>query len=174
MDIVAPGIGTMRLLFGALFCIAAGTCAAAEAYRWVDERGVVNYGEKPPEERPARPVDTRPGGTIETGGRYDPRAAGEPRQAQEPQSPQVVVVPPPAPSLPAVRGMEFDTYIRLQRGMTEGELLVRAGRPDHETVDNLFDYDRTLYYFPTIGNPYTTVVRLRSWTIVSLDRIKKF
>lgn len=165
----------MRLLVGVLFTILAGTGAAAEAYRWVDEKGVVTYGEKPPEERSSIPVDTRPGGTIETGGRYDQKAvAGERRQAQEPQSPQVVVVPVPAPALPSVRGMEFDTYIRLQRGMTEGELLVRAGRPDHETVDNLFDYDRTLYYFPTVANPYTTVVRLRSGTIVSLDRIKRF
>lgn len=163
----------MRRLAGVLLAVVAGTCAAAEAYRWVDERGVVNYGEKPPEERPASPVDTRPRGTIETGSRYDTGvAAAQPGHAQAPQTPQVVVVP--APALPSVRGMEFDTYIRLQRGMTEGELLVRAGRPDHETVDNLFDYDRTLYYFPTVGDPYTTVVRLRSGTIVSLDRIKKF
>ena len=82
--------------------------------------------------------------------------------------------PSPAPALPSVRGMEFDTYIRLQRGMTEGELLVRAGRPDHESVDNLYDYDRTLYYFPTVANPYTTVVKLRSGRIASLERVKRF
>jgi hypothetical protein len=82
--------------------------------------------------------------------------------------------PPPAPALQSVRGMEFDTFIRLQRGMTEGELLVRAGRPDHESVDNLYDYDRTLYYFPTVANPYTTVVKLRSGRIASLERVKRF
>jgi hypothetical protein len=70
--------------------------------------------------------------------------------------------------------MEFDTYIRLQRGMSEGELLVRAGRPDHETVDNLVDFDRTLYYFPTVANPFTTVVRLRSGSIASIERVKRF
>jgi hypothetical protein len=166
----------MRSLIGVLLlAMAAATCAAAEAYRWVDEKGMVNYGEKPPEERRSQPVDTRPGGTIETGGQYDRRpGAVQPRPTDEPEKSPVVVYPLPAPSLPTVRGMEFDTYIRLQRGMTEGELLVRAGRPDHETVDNLFDYDRTLYYFPTVANPYTTVVRLRSGTIVSLDRVKKF
>ncbi|HSB48995.1 MAG TPA: DUF4124 domain-containing protein [Burkholderiales bacterium] len=164
----------MRAWIMVLLAAAAGPCIAAEAYRWVDERGVVNYGEKPPEERRATPVDTRPIGTIETGGQYDPRPAAGPRRQAEPQPPQVVIVPPPAPALPSVRGMEFDTYIRLQRGMTEGELLVRAGRPDHETVDNLFDYDRTLYYFPTVANPFTTVVRLRSGTIFSIDRIKRF
>ena len=88
--------------------------------------------------------------------------------------PQIVAVPVLAPPLRSVRGMDFDTFIRLQRGMTEGELLVRAGRPDYETVDNLYDYDRTLYYFPTIANPFTTVVKLRSGRIATLERVKKF
>ena len=163
----------MKILMSVLIAIATGTCLAAEAYRWVDEKGVVNYGEKPPEERQSRPVDTRPGGTIETTGAYDQMpAAGRPRAAEGEQRPQVVMVP--APALPSVRGMGFDTFIRLQRGMSEGELLVRAGRPDHETIDNLVDYDRTLYYFPTVADPYTTVVRLRSGRIASLERIKKF
>jgi hypothetical protein len=70
--------------------------------------------------------------------------------------------------------MEFDIYIRLQTGMSEGELLVRAGRPDHEAIDNLADYDRTYYYFPTVANPYTTMVRMRSGRILSLDRVKQF
>jgi hypothetical protein len=82
--------------------------------------------------------------------------------------------PVPAPVLPSARGMDFDVFIRLQRGMTEGELLVRAGRPDHESVDNLQDYDRTLYYFPTVANPFTTVVKLRSGRIAHLERVKKF
>jgi hypothetical protein len=85
-----------------------------------------------------------------------------------------IAVPVSAPALPSVRGMEFDTFIRLQRGMTEGELLVRAGRPDHEAVDNLYDFDRTLYYFPTVANPFTTVVKLRSGRIATLERVKKF
>ena len=85
-----------------------------------------------------------------------------------------IAVPVPALALPSARGMDFDTYIRLQRGMTEGELLVRAGRPDHEAVDNLYDYDRTLYYFPTVANPFTTVVKLRSGRISYLGRVKKY
>jgi hypothetical protein len=161
----------MRALILVWMAVAAGPCLAAEAYRWVDERGVVNYGEKPPEERRSTPVDTRPRGTIETSGQYDPVPR---RQAEAQRAPQFVIVPPSAPALPSVRGMEFDTFIRLQRGMTEGELLVRAGRPDHETVENLLDYDRTLYYFPTVANPFTTVVRLRSGRIESLERIKRF
>jgi hypothetical protein len=158
-----------------LLILAASAVSAAETYRWVDEKGVVNYGEKPPANRPARPVNTEPTGVIESGSPAARKGdAEQQRGAIEPRGPQIIAVPVPAPSGPAVRGMEFDTFIRLQAGMTEGELLVRAGRPDHESLDNLGDYDRTYYYFPTVANPYTTVVRLRSGRIVSLDRIKQF
>jgi hypothetical protein len=165
----------MRTLIIGLLAVASAACPAAEAYRWVDDKGVVNYGEKPPEERWSTPVDTRPRGTIETSGQFEPKPVADPRRQAEAQpAPQVVILPPPVLALPSVRGMEFDTFIRLQRGMTEGELLVRAGRPDHETVDNLIDYDRTLYYFPTVANPFTTVVKLRSGRIASLERVKRF
>jgi hypothetical protein len=155
----------MRYSFALLLILAASAVSAADAYRWVDDKGVVNYGEKPPPNRPARPVNTEPTGVIETG-----------RPSEEAHPPQVIAVPVPAPAPAgaAVRGMEFDTYIRLQTGMSEGELLVRAGPPDHQSFDNLADYDRTFYYFPTVANPYTTMVRLRSGRIVSLDRVKQF
>jgi len=158
-----------------LIAMAAGACFAAETYRWVDEKGVVNYGEKPPAERPSRPVDTNPVGTIETGGLYDRKPdEGKRRQGEDEYRPQISAVPVPTPTVQSVRGLDFDTFIRLQRGMTEGELLVRAGQPDYEAVDNLYDYDRTLYYFPTVANPYTTVVKLRAGRIAYLERVKKF
>ena len=166
----------MRHCLAIALVLAAGTVSAAEAYRWVDEKGVVNYGEKPPPNRPARPVNTEPTGVIESGDPFGQR--GDAGRADELRRPQVIAVPvpvpAPAPAGPAVRGMEFDIFIRLQRGMSEGELLVRAGRPDHESLDSLGDHDRTYYYLPTVANPYTTVVRLRSGRIVSLDRVKKF
>ncbi len=166
----------MKYCLALLLALATAHATAAEAYRWVDEKGVVNYGEKAPPNRPARAVNTEPTGVIETGGPSGPK--GDAGQADEPRRPQVIAVPvpvpAPAPAGPVVRGMEFDTFIRLQTGMTEGELLVRAGRPDYESLDNLGDYDRSYYYFPTVANPYTTVVRLRSGRIVSMDRIKRF
>ena len=167
----------MRSCLALLLALVAGAAVAAEAYRWVDDKGVVNYGEKPPANRPAKPVNTEPTGVIETS--PPGKAAAEPQRGfDEPRNPQVIAVPVPVPvpvpSGPAVRGMEFDIFIRLQTGMTEGELLVRAGQPDHQAFDNYADYDRSFYYFPTVANPYTTVVRLRSGRIVSLDRIKKF
>jgi uncharacterized protein DUF4124 len=164
----------MRHCLAIVLALAAAAVSAAEAYRWVDEKGVVNYGEKPPENRPARPVNTEPTGVIESGD--PPGQKGGAGQADAPRRPQIIAVPvpAPAPSGPAVRGMEFGTFIRLQAGMTEGELLVRAGRPDHEAIENLADYDRTYYYFPTVANPFTTMVRLRSGRIVNLDRVKQF
>jgi|SRR5688572_19843002 hypothetical protein len=163
----------MRYCLAIALFLAATTVPAAEAYRWVDEKGVVNYGEKPPRNRPATPVNTEPPGVIETSPK--PAQRTESDDARRPEVIAVPVpVPAPIPSGPAVRGMEFDTFIRLQTGMTEGELLVRAGRPDHQSFDNLADYDRAFYYFPTVANPYTTVVKLRSGRIVSMDRVKQF
>jgi len=166
----------MRALIGLSLVVATGACLAAEVYRWVDEKGVVNYGEKPPANRPSRPVSTEPGGTIETGTLYgqktDPAKGGATGGAQYPQAAPVPAFLPPPPAL--VRGMDFDTYIRLQGGMTEGELLLRAGRPDHESVDSFHrDIVKSFYYFPTTANPYTTVVTLRGGRIFNIERIKK-
>lgn len=160
----------MRASAGCVLFLVAGVACAAETYRWVDDKGVVNYGEKPPANRPATPVDTSRGAVIETGGQFSRKPEAE-RERPRDSRPRRPVAPAEVP----VRGMEFDVYIRLQRGMTEGELLLRAGRPDHQSVDNLFDdIVKTYYYFPTSANPYTTVVTLRGGRIHELDRVKKF
>jgi hypothetical protein len=166
----------MKAMAGLMVFLMTGPVFAAETYRWVDDKGVVNYGEKPPAGRQAVRVDTVPGGVIETGGQFSQKAAAEQRRSmEEPPRQPVFAVPTPAPSAESVRGMEFDVYIRLQRGMTEGELLLRAGRPDHQSLDNLIDdISKTYYYFPTSANPYTTVVTLRGGRIFELDRIKRF
>lgn len=166
----------MKATAGWMLLLMAGTVFPAETYRWVDERGVVNYGEKPPAGRQAARVDTAPIGVIETGGQFNQKAAtGQGRASEEPPRQPVAAPTALASTSVAVRGMEFDVYIRLQRGMTEGELLLRAGRPDHESLDNIrHDIMKTYYYFPTSANPYTTVVTLRGGRIFDIDRIKKF
>jgi hypothetical protein len=52
-----------RLLPACLACLAgAATPALAQVYKWVDERGVVSYGDQPPPgARGARPLDLTPG-----------------------------------------------------------------------------------------------------------------
>lgn len=73
------------------------------------------------------------------------------------------------------RGLDFDVYIRLQSGMTEGELLLRAGKPDSESVENFrHDIVKTYYYLPTVSNPWITAITLRGGKIVNIDRTKKF
>lgn len=162
----------MKLLVGLTLLAVGGVSAAAELYKWVDEKGVTNYGEKPPANRAASPVDTSPSAVIESGrqrkgSEADRASRSAPEQSRRP--------PAGAAPSPAPRGMEFDVYARLQRGMTEGELLQRAGRPDHESLDGIRrDILKTYYYFPTPGNPYTTVVTLRGGRIHEIDRIKKF
>ncbi|MBI2509256.1 MAG: DUF4124 domain-containing protein [Betaproteobacteria bacterium] len=164
----------MNLWVGLLIASTAGASVAAGTYKWVDEKGVVNYGEKPPANRPASPVDTHPSAVLETGRDHQKQVEMEKRrQPGDPVSQPAQSAPTPAAA--PVRGMDFDTFIRLQRGMTEGELLIRAGRPDHESVENFRrDIVKTFYYFPTVSSPFTTVVTLRGGRIFELDRVKKF
>jgi hypothetical protein len=77
-----------------------------------------------------------------------------------------------APSEP--RGLDFSVYIRLQIGMSEGELLLRAGKPDSAAVENLSGaVVKTYYYFPTLADPWITTITLRGGKVISLDRVKK-
>ncbi len=71
------------------------------------------------------------------------------------------------------RGMAFDVYIRLEHGMTEGELVLRAGKPDHHAIDNIREGLKSYYYFPTSANPFLTTVSLRSGRIANIDRVRK-
>ena len=71
------------------------------------------------------------------------------------------------------RGMAFDVYIRLEHGITEGDLLLRAGKPDHQSVDNIREGLKSFYYYPTSVNPYLTTVTLRSGRVVDIERLRR-
>lgn len=73
----------------------------------------------------------------------------------------------------APRGMAFEVYIRLEHGMTEGELVLRAGKPDHQALDNIREGLKSYYYYPTLANPFLTTVTLRSGRIENIDRVRK-
>jgi hypothetical protein len=143
---------------------------SAQAYKWVDERGVTNYGEKPPANRPAKTVDTQPGGTLEFGNMQQKKFESDMRNsALAPEAP----APAFAAEVP-VRGMGFDTYIRLQRGMSEGELMLRAGKPDYESVENFrHAIVKSYYYYPTSSNPFITVVTVSGGRIANIERTRK-
>jgi len=74
-----------------------------------------------------------------------------------------------------VRGMDFETFIRLQRGMSEGEFLSRAGPPDYVALDGVrHEVVKSFYYYPTATDPFTTVVTVRGGRIDNLERTKKY
>lgn len=165
------GAGYMLKTFVLTLMVTASLPAAAQTWKWVDERGVVNYGEKPPANRQALPVDTQPGGTLESGDLQQKRYEAGLRRRD------TAVAPQPQPAVPAeepVRGMRFDTFVRLDRGMSEAELLLRAGRPDQESIESFHRFIiKSYYYYPTTYHPFLTVVTLRGGRIVALERTRK-
>jgi len=162
----------VRRWIGACVVLIAGTALGAETYKWVDERGVTNYGEKPPAGRPAQVVPTQPAGTVESAGVQGRRPDGEPRRAQD--SPPPPAVSAMAPATAPVRGMDFQTFIQLRNGMSEGELMLRAGRPDFESVENFrHDIVKSYYYYPTVADPFITVVTVRGGQVVNIERNRK-
>jgi len=71
-------------------------------------------------------------------------------------------------------GMDFDVFVKLRTGMSEGELFLRAGSPDSNAVENSRgDIVKTLYYFPTQSNPFITTITLRGGRIVKIERDRK-
>ena len=152
--------------------LAASALHAAEIYRWVDERGVTQYGERPPANRPSKLIDGRPAAaSFDAEGKLLDPPTPVPKQV-----PQIAVAPPPPPAVvaPPVRGMDFGVYIHLKRGMSEGEVLLRAGKPDNESVENFRNFVvKSLYYYPTQSDPYITVVTLRGGRIAEIERTRK-
>lgn len=160
-----------RLIALGIAVLVSNPLPAAQTYKWVDERGVTNYGEKPPANRPAKAVEMQPGGIIESGSLQQKK--DEAQLLQRAQAP-AVLQPAPAPGPAPVRGMDFDTFIRLQTGMSEGELIQRAGKPDFESVENFrHNVVKSLYYYPTTSNPYITTVTLNGGRITNIERVKK-
>ena len=154
-------------------CLMFTLTLGAQTYKWVDERGVTTYGTKPPPGRPAQLVDTRPLGPADLTEAQQKRVEDNARRRAD--APPPPAPPPPAPAAPVVRGMAFDTYIRLERGMSEGELLQRAGRPDQVTAQpEQALLTKSYYYYPTASDPFITVVTVSGGRIANLERTSKF
>ncbi len=155
--------------------------ATSQVYKWRDDRGVVHYAEKPPAGVAAVAVDARPYGAESGEARpchtivcQGQRMEEEKRRQAASDAARAAASPVVVAQAPA-RGMEFEVFVRLHNGMSEGELLQRAGPPDFQQVDELRpSVGRTYYYYPTSANPFTTIVTLRGGRIFSLERIRKF
>jgi hypothetical protein len=86
--------------------------------------------------------------------------------------------------VPAARGLDFRTYLSLQRGMTEGEVLGNAGPPDLQADQGVvFSAQgharsalavRTYTYLPTTADPQTTTITFAGGRVTDIRRDRKF
>ena len=170
------------LLAGALLACGA---AHAQIYRWVDQNGRVQYSNQPPpKEFKATVVDpdakagTPPPESTEC---YTVRCQGERMDARQrerdaEEAKAAAARAAAAPKSP--RGLDFRDYVRIQRGMSEGELLTIAGEPDFVSdqgfagpnVQRLVAWT----YLPTPGDPFTTTITLIGGRVSDIDRQRKF
>jgi hypothetical protein len=154
-----------------------------QVYKWKDATGVTHYGEKPPEGRAARPVDVgrETGAARESAApadcasircqyerlRNDRMVEEAERRAERESNARR------AAQQPTARGMTFDVFARIDRGMTEGEVILRAGPPDYEATD-AYRMGKTWFYYPTASDPFTTTITMRGGRVFELDRVRKF
>ena len=175
--------------------------AYAQIYRWVDSQGRVNFSNaSPPKGVQATVVDANAKEgppAAESTECYTIRCQGERLEERERKrdaervkdAAQRAAAEPKRP-----RGMEFRTYISIQQGMSEGELLGIAGAPDLKadrgvaisaptTVQgsrNLVTAARvglvmtTYTYLPIPGDPFTTTITLVGGRVSEIERVRKF
>lgn len=169
-----------RMRRALLIVLLAGAGAAqAQVYRWVDEKGRVTYSNSaPPPGVTATLVDPQGKAgvpSVESSECYSLRCQGERMEERlarrEELETRLAAERAAALPLPP-RGLEFRKYISLQRGMSEGELLVIAGAPDF--LSNDVFADKTYTYFPTALDPFTTTVWVIGGRINRIERVRKF
>jgi len=116
-----------------VLCAALSGTAAAQVYKWVDENGVTHYAEVAPHGVPATEIDIRPPLGIVTDDVA--KCHGIRCQGEEPDAMKQAETPKMAEAPNPVRGLVFEDFIKIERGMTEGEVLIRAGKPDQEVTE---------------------------------------
>ncbi len=167
-----------RFVLAWLLMIGAVT-AHAQVYRWVDEKGTVHYSNStPPKGAKATVIDVEAKAgppSADSAECYTVRCQGERleqrlarREQAEARDYAARIAATPKPP----RGLDFRSYISLQRGMSEGELVTIAGSPD------LLFWDarsvKTYTFLPTPGDPFTTTITLTHGRISEIERVRKF
>jgi hypothetical protein len=122
--------------------------AWADVYRWVDEKGVVNYSNEPP-----------PAGIQAT------------KLDFAPPSERLVIQRVAQTSKPP-RGLEYRKYAALRRGLKESELLNIAGEPDLVRWDSKFA--KTYLYLATEAEPFTTAITVVRGRVEEIERFNKY
>src|SRR5262247_3943564 len=128
---------SMRCALCLVLVVVATPAAAADVFRWVDEKGTVHYSnEAPPKGVKATRVDieTEPRAPVTEGGEcYTVRCQGERleerlarrEQIEAREAAERAAVTPRPP-----KGLDFRKYVAIHRGMSEGEFITIAGEPD--------------------------------------------
>lgn len=167
----------LRILLVVLLLV--GTPAAAQVYRWVDEKGTVHYSNSTPpagvkatvvdpdaKAGPASPESAECYTVRCQGERLEQRLARREELDARLTAERFAAMPKPP------RGLDFRKYISVQRNMSEGELLTIAGAPD------LLFWDarsiKTYTYLPTTSDPFTTSITLIRGRVSEIDRVRKF
>ncbi len=153
--------------------------AWAEVYRWVDEKGTVNYSsETPPSGAKAVKVDidAQPGPPSADSTECNTvRCQGERLEARLARREQIearLAAERSAAAPKPVRGLDFRKYLSIRRGISEGELLGVAGEPDMLVWDAHFL--KTYTYFPTPADPFTTTITVVRGRVSEIERERKF
>lgn len=162
-----------------LSLLVAATPVSAQVYRWVDEKGTVNYSNSaPPKGAKATLIDpdAKAGPPApESAECYTLRCQGErleQRLALRDELEARLAAERAAAAPPRPRGLDFRKYISLHRGMSEGELITITGAPDllaHEGWSG-----RSYIYLPTPGDPFVTTVMIGGGRIRGIERVRKF
>src|SRR5262245_15822220 len=170
----------MRAVLAASVFALALPAAAADIYRWVDEKGTVHYSdETPPSGVTAKKIDVDPEPRVpaapDNGECYTVRCQGErleQRLALREQAEARLAAGRAAATPRPARGLDFRKYVSLHRGMSEGEFLGIAGEPDFMVWDA--PGVRTFTYFPTPADPFTTTILVVNGRVGQIERVRKF
>jgi hypothetical protein len=196
----------------AALALLATTAAAQPSYKWTDSRGKTYYGDVPPagvnaevvvedQVYPSNPDACR---TIrcQLDRMQQSKKLENEAEAADPRRQPPVAAQPPGPGATG-RGLAFNVFVNLRRGMTEGEILARAGPPDFQSSDSVDEqsialgewnrnegpragrgfssvtilrsnFIKTYTYLPNAGEPFTTVITFRGGVVEDLQRIRKF
>lgn len=166
-------------VFLPILLLAIAAPAAAQVYRWVDEKGTVHYSNSPPPAGVKATVvdpDAKAGPpSPESSECYTVRCQGErmeQRLARREELEARLAAERAAAAPRPPRGLDFRNYVSIQRGISEGELIVVAGRPD------LLFWDarsvKTYTYLPTVADPFTTTITVIRGRVSEIERVRKF
>lgn len=169
----------------ALLLTQASVATAGDVIQWKDSQGRTHYSESPPDGTKGRntgiaaqvpgspPVAARKAPECQTVQcQYERMRRYRLEDDAAHRSERVARSREQAARGASPRGMSFDVFARLERGMSEGEVMDRAGPPDHESFDGALGA-KTWSYPPTATDPFTTKVILRGGQVFEIDRIRR-